>query len=65
MQINGSFSVWVKSTNADEVNEASWIGTYVDSSNYEYIGFNSEKKINFYSYQSGSGVAHLKTNRSL
>ena len=58
-----TFSVWVKSTNADEVNEASWIGTYVDSSNYEYIGFNSEKKINFYSYQSGSGVAHLKTNR--
>ena len=59
-----TFSVWVKSCNADAVNEGTWMGTYVDSSNFEYVGFNSDKKINFYSYQSGSGVAHLKTNRA-
>jgi len=59
-----TFSVWVKSTNVDAVNEGTWMGTYVDSSNFEYVGFNSDKKINFYSYQSGSGVAHLKTNRA-
>ena len=55
-----TFSVWVKSSNADAVNEGSWMGTYVDSSNYEYVGFNSEKKINFYSHQSGSRSCTLK-----
>ena len=32
-----TFSVWVKSTNVDEINEALIMGTYVDSNNYEYI----------------------------
>ena len=58
-----TFSVWVKSTNVDEINEALIMGTYVDSNNYEYVGFNSQKKISYYIKQGGTGVGHLLTDR--
>ena len=60
-----TFSVWVKSSNPDELNEGKIMGTYVDANNYVSLGFQSEKKISYYAHGGGAEVGQLKTNRRI
>ena len=60
-----TFSVWVKSSNPDTLNEGKIMGTYVDANNYVSLGFNSEKKMSFYAHGGGAEVGQLKTNRRI
>ena len=60
-----TFSVWVKSSNPDELNEGKIMGTYVDANNYVSIGVQSEKKMSFYAHGGGAEVGQLKTNRRI